>query len=216
MGMSENWDRFIAITKSKSKSHMQAAQYWDRMHTFISLSMIILGATTTFLSLISSIPGFVISALAALATLISAISAFMRPHDRRQLQVDSAKEFKVLMMKMVRCEKEKEYEDLWRELNKAMMDEPFLPKKYVKDNPEMDWTKTPELQIVIAEKEQELEEVLGSDHGDDDVTVNMNGKQNMDDGVDVHYNNLDDKALNTQPFSDDDGSHKELIEMAPQ
>ena len=62
------------------------------------------------------------------------------------------------MMKMVRCETEREYEDLWRELNKAMMDEPFLPKKYVKDNVDMDWTKTPELQMVIAEKEQELEE----------------------------------------------------------
>ena len=161
MGMSENWDRFIAITKSKSKSHMKAAQYWDKMHTTISLSMIILGATTTFCSLISSIPTFVISALAALATLISAISAFMRPHDRRQLQVDSAKEFKILMMKMVRCETERDYEDLWRELNKAMMDEPFLPKKYIKDNVDMDWTKTPELQMVIAEKEQELEEVLG-------------------------------------------------------
>ena len=135
---------------------MKAAQFWDACHTTLSLLIIFLGAATTFLSLIKTIPAMAISSIAAATTLVSAINAFMRPNDRKTAQADSAREFKVLMMKMVRCELEREYEDLWRELNKAMFDEPFLPDQYSNDNLDLDWTVTPELQIVMAEKDGEL------------------------------------------------------------
>jgi len=158
MGMPENWRCFIQITKSKSKRHMQAALFWDTIHTTLSLLVIFLGAATTFLSLIKSVPPFAISSIAAATTLVSAINAFMRPHDRRQKQAESANQFKVLMMRMVRCELEREYGDLWHELNKAMFDEPFLPKEHVNDNLDLDWTVTPELQIVMAEKDGEVAE----------------------------------------------------------
>lgn len=107
-----------------------------------------------------SVPTFVVSALAALTTLTSAINAFMRPHDRRQLQITSAKEFKVLMLRMVRCETEAEYETLWRELNRAVTDEPFLPKKFKTGEEDLSWTLTQELQMIIAEKDHHLEEVF--------------------------------------------------------
>lgn len=217
MGMRDNWDRFLQITKSKSKSHSKAAQYWDSVHSFVSLSVITLGATTTFLSLISSVPSFVISGVAALTTLISAISAFMRPHDRRQVQMDSSKEFKILMMRMVRCETEPEYEELWRELNSAMMDEPFLPKKFISDDIEVDWSITPELQVVIAEKEQEMEEALD----DYDTAPSLPNKNDMripsyDD--DENKNNMeipsyDDSKEMGMSSNASNQSHRELIEL---
>eukprot|EP00111_Clytia_hemisphaerica_P004164 TCONS_00011911-protein len=163
MGMRENWHRYIDITKSKCKGHEKAAQYWDFMHSFLSLLVIFLGATTTFLSLIDSVPSPVVSGIAALTTLSSAVAAFLRPHDRRLAQVESAKEFRILMMRMVRCEHESEYEDLWRELNKALMDEPFLPKKYIANAMEMNWSITPELLMIIVEKENELVEAIGDE-----------------------------------------------------
>ena len=166
--MRENWDRFVQITKAKSESHMKAARYWDTLHTITNLFLIFLGAATTFFSLMTRIPTEVTSATAALTTLISAINAFIRPHDRRQLQMDSAKEFKLLMFKMIRCETEREYEDLWRELNSALFSEPFLPKKYVTSKTtEMDWSITPELQMVIVEKEKELLHVLEEKKNDE-------------------------------------------------
>ena len=51
---------------------------------------------------------------------------------------------------------------MWKELNKAIVDEPFLPKKYVTPL-KMDWTITPELLLVMNEKEEELEEALGDE-----------------------------------------------------
>ena len=160
--MRENWERFIEITKAKSISHTKVAQYWDVIHKATNIVIIILGATTTFLSLIKSVPPFVISAIAAVSTLTSAIMAFMRPHDRRQIQYDSAKIFKVLMLRMVRCESDEDYEKMWLELNKAVMDEPFLPNKFKteNENESIDWKLTHELQMLIAEKDHELKEVL--------------------------------------------------------
>ena len=160
--MKENWERYIEIAKAKSISHTRVAQYWDVIHNITNIVIITLGASTTFLSLIKSVPSFVISAVAAVTTLTSAILAFMRPHDRRQIQIDSAKTFKVLMLRMVRCETEQMYDQLWLELNKAVMDEPFLPKKFKTGEEDLDWKVTYELQMLIAEKDHELEEVLES------------------------------------------------------
>ena len=159
MGIEENWQNFINITKSKSKSHMQASLYWDRWNHFFSLSLILLGAVTTFFSLIDDIPGFVVSSVAALTTLFSAITAYMRPHDRRQIQTEAAKDFKVLMMRMVRCEVEADYENLWNDLNHLLSEEPFLPKKFTSHDVDFDWTMTPELRLVAMEKRQEVEKM---------------------------------------------------------
>ena len=46
---------------------------------------------------------------------------------RRHLQHQSSQEFSQLMLKMVRCETETEYEILWEEYNKTLSNEPFLP-----------------------------------------------------------------------------------------
>ena len=128
--MRKNWESFIETTKNKSKGHSQAAQHWDKIGTYLSLTLIFLGAVTTFIALVDSIPPPAVAGLAALATMLSAVSAFLRPSDRRQIQMAASREFQELMMRMVRCEEENEYENLWRLFNKAVVDAPFLPKKF--------------------------------------------------------------------------------------
>ena len=74
----------------------------------------------------------------------------------------SSKEFRSMMLRMVMCETEQDYELLWKELNKAIVDEPMVPKKYL-SGLKIEWTMTPQLMIVIDEKDKELEAALGSD-----------------------------------------------------
>ncbi|XP_066929061.1 uncharacterized protein [Clytia hemisphaerica] len=161
--MRRNWNRFIEVTETKSKAHEREANYWDNVHTVFSLLTIFLGAATTFLSLIKAVPTFAISGIAAANTLISTVIAFIKPHDRRQKHDFSAKEFKVLMMRMVRAETEREYEELWRELNKALVEEPSVSTSGKKNNQVMTWSITPELLLVIGEKEHEVVKTLGED-----------------------------------------------------
>ena len=159
--MHENWYRFVECTKAKSAAHNSAALYWNSLHTIFNLTIIFLGASTTFLSLIKQVPSYVISAVAALTTLVSAVSTFLRPHERHQMQLSASKDFRILMMKMVRCETEPEYEELWREMNRIMIEAPFISKKISKREMEIYWSITPELQLVIAERNDEIDGALG-------------------------------------------------------
>ena len=83
-------------------------------------------------------------------------------------------------MKMVRCEKECEYEELWREMNKIMIEAPFIPKKFLKDEIKFEWSTTPELQLVIAQKNIEIDselEKLGRDSTQDAKSIAGNSKE---------------------------------------
>ena len=90
-----------------------------------------------------------------ITTVVSAISAFLQPGRHHNIQLESSKDFSSLMTRMIRCESEREYEELWKEYNKALMGEPFLPKKLVV-NCTVDYTMTPELTHIIREKANEL------------------------------------------------------------
>jgi len=73
--------------------------------------------------------------------------------------MSSSKGFRTLMLKMVRCEVEREYEELWKEYNKELTTEPFLPKKYqVKAKTTL--SMSPEFKIVVKTKEAEVAEAL--------------------------------------------------------
>ena len=92
--------------------------------------LILLGGTTTLFSLVKRIPNHAVAAIAALVTLLSAIQASQKPADRRHLQHQSSQELSELMLKMVRCETETEYEKLLEEYNKALSDDPLLAQKF--------------------------------------------------------------------------------------
>ena len=76
-------------------------------------------------------------------------------------------------MKMVRCETEKEYEQLWKDYNKVLSDEPFLPKKFAVKEDSV-YSMTPELMEVIQKKDKIVHE-LG-----DKVNENLDGETNSD------------------------------------
>ena len=168
MGISKNWLSFVNMTKAKADSHSKVAQYWDSSHNMLSLSLIVLSAMTT-LSTLLPITHYVAATLGAITTLLSAVAGSLAPSARRQQHMESSKGFRSLMLKMVRVETEREYEELWREYNKEMITEPFLPHKYkVKDN--ADFAMTPEFDLIVKQKENEVEEMVerleGSEAGD--------------------------------------------------
>ena len=140
------------------------------MNSWLSLTLIFLGAITTFFSLLKHIPNYVVAAVAALSTLLSAVLAFLRAADRRQQQLQASNEFGTLMMKMVRCETEPEYEKLWEDYNKSLSNEPFLPQKFeVKDD--FDFSMTPELMMVVRDKDKFENE--------NDATQNHRANENL-------------------------------------
>ena len=155
MGINENWLSFVSMTKAKADSHGKVAQSWDRIHNILSLSLIVLSALTT-LSTLLPITMYVAATLGAITTLVSAISGSMAPSNRRQMQMESSKGFRALMLKMVRVETEREYEELWRAYNKELLGEPFLPSKY-KVKEDTNFTMTPEFTIIVKKKENEVE-----------------------------------------------------------
>ena len=179
--METNWEQFIKVTNAKRKGHLKAARHWNSVNTCLSLTMIFLAAITTFFSLVESIPDYVVSAVAALSTLLSAIIAFLRAADRRQLQHHSSRQFSKLMMRMVRCEKEEEYEQIWRDYNKALSDEPFLRKRFAVQE-DFNYSMTPELMEVIQKKDKivhEMKQETGSNEKGSSEKENKEGKNNQ-------------------------------------
>ena len=69
------------------------------------------------------------------------------------------------MMRMIRCESDKEYEELWKEYNKQILDEPFLPSKY-KVKVQQEYSMTPELMVVIHAKDQGVEAIAEALEGE--------------------------------------------------
>ena len=79
--------------------------------------------------------------------------------------MEASRGFRALMLKMVRVETEREYEELWKEHNRELLGEPFLPSKF-RVKTETEFSMSPEFMMVIARKEAEVNELkseLGSD-----------------------------------------------------
>ena len=179
MGMQKNWTQFIEVTNAKRKSHLKAARYWNTVSMWLNLSLIFLGAITTFFSLVKVIPSYVVAAIAALGTLLASVQAFLKGADRRQLQLQASQEFGTLMMKMVRCETEEEYEELWGDYTKALQGEPFVPQKFEVDD-DFEFTMTPELQILVRKKDGEVKEQSANGVDSQEVATDLNRQTSRD------------------------------------
>ena len=154
MGMTKNWESFVRMTRAKAESHRKVAQYWDRVYNILSITLIFLSAMTTLATLLP-ISHYFGAALGTVTTLVSAINGSLNPSGRRQNQMEASRRFMALMLRMVRVETERDYEEMWKEYNKELLDEPFLPSgSRVGDDAA--FSISPELQIVIAEKKQML------------------------------------------------------------
>merc|ERR1712176_17958 len=129
MGMEENWQSYVEMTRNKANAHEKVAQYWDKVYNTMSLIQIFLSAATTICTLLP-ITKYISAGLGGLTTLVASVNGFLNPSLKRQQQLDASGEFRALMLKMVRVETEREYEELWKEYNKELVREPFLPAKY--------------------------------------------------------------------------------------
>jgi hypothetical protein len=154
MGIAENWQSFVNMTKAKADSHSKVAQSWDFIHNVLSMTIIVLSALTTLATLLP-ISHYVAATLGAITTLVSAIAGSMAPSSRRQMQMESSKGFRALMLRMVRVETEREYEELWKEYNKEMLNEPFMPAKYKVEH-DTNFAMTPEFTLIVKQKENEV------------------------------------------------------------
>ena len=94
MGISENWESFVKMTEAKADSHSKVAQYWDSVHTVSSLLLIFLSAATTLATLLP-VSHYVAACVGAATTLLSAVNGSMQPSNRRQMQMESSKGFRL-------------------------------------------------------------------------------------------------------------------------
>ena len=159
MGIAENWLAFVNMSKAKADSHAKAAQYWDTTHNICSITMIVFSTLTTLATLLVLPSPYIATVLGAVTTLVSAISGTLAPSSRRQLQMESSKGFRALMLKMIRVETERDYEEIWREYNKELFVEPFVPFSFIVKL-DTKFTKTPEFTMVVKQKENEVKEVV--------------------------------------------------------
>jgi hypothetical protein len=157
MGIEENWESFVNMTHAKAVSHGKVSQHWDRIQNILSMTLIFLSALTTISTLLPMLSNYVSAALGAVTTLVSAIAGSLNPSSRRQEQMESSRGFRALMLKMVRVETEREYEELWKEYNKELLGEPFLPSKF-KVKEDTNFSMTPEFKIIVAQKKAEVGE----------------------------------------------------------
>ncbi|XP_028398373.1 uncharacterized protein LOC114521985 [Dendronephthya gigantea] len=151
--MEGQWEFFVSSAKDKADSHTQAARFWNGMDTFFGLSLIFLSASTTALALLDGVPKEVVAGVGAATTMVAASASFLKAADRRKLHEKTASKFRSLMIKMISCETESDYEKYWADFNREIMDEPMVPKKFAKKF-KMRLIMTPELREVVDEKEE--------------------------------------------------------------
>jgi hypothetical protein len=123
--------------------HLQ--HYWQNYSNLRSLYFFL--ASTTALALLDGVPKEVVAGVGAVSTMLAAAASFLKSSDRRQLHEKTSKGFRSLMVKMISCESEKDYEKYWADFNREIMDEPIMLKKFTK-NFKMKYTMTPELREV--------------------------------------------------------------------
>ena len=99
------------------------------------------------MALLEGVPKEVLAGIGATSTMLAAASSFLKSADRRQIHEKTSRNFRSMMVKMISCESEKDYEKYWADFNREIMDEPMMPKKFVKSF-KMRYTMTPELREV--------------------------------------------------------------------
>ena len=156
--MENNWAGFIKMAKHKARGHSLLAQYWDKVNSILTLVLIILSTGTTLCTLLP-VPTYVASTFGAVTTLVAAVFSTLAPDHRRQVHSQSGIEFRSLMLKMVRVETDRHYEGLWKEYNKEMVVEPFLPLKY-RNTEDTDFSMSPEFSLLVALKGKTVKEAL--------------------------------------------------------
>ena len=99
------------------------------------------------MALLDGVPKEVVAGIGAVSTMLAAAASFLKSADRRQIHDKTSRAFRSLMVKMISCETEKDYEKHWADFNREIMDEPIMPEKFTKKF-RMKYIMTPELREV--------------------------------------------------------------------
>lgn len=123
---------FIDVTSKKLDGHSKAANKCDCVFIGLNLTLTILSALATVLAAMDHemISNYAVPAITGAATLISAIVGFIKPGERRNRQMESAKQFSLLKFRMIDCQTEEDYQQIWNDFYAEVLDEPFLKQKY--------------------------------------------------------------------------------------
>merc|ERR1719285_202925 len=116
--MKKNWQLFIESTRAKAEAHEKVAQHWATVNTYLGLLLTIVSALTTVIAAIPALPEMVTVGVSGATTLLSATLGFLQPSQRKEDQCDAAREFRSLMVKMIHCESDEQYQTLWEEYTK--------------------------------------------------------------------------------------------------
>ena len=212
MGIDENWLAFVQMSKARADSHARVAQFWDTADNILSISKIIF-ATATSTTTMFDASKYLPASLGAITALISAIAGYLAPHDRRVKNMESSNSFRELMLKMIRVETETDYEELWREYNKASLDEPFVPVNFVvQENAR--FTQSPEFVMLAKQKEAEVKEWVEVNGESKSSEVNPD-EVNPDEVFNPNEIKSDAAILVEIPEGDEENSDGEAKEVKP-
>eukprot|EP00111_Clytia_hemisphaerica_P016197 TCONS_00047924-protein len=188
-----NLQNYIDLSKERHIVHQKEALFWNKVNTYANISLIILTSIATVLSVMEgSIPFYIVPISTGLATIISSLIGVFKPFDKRNVQEDSSKKFKVLSLKLVACKSMKDYNELRAEILETMMDEPFTREKKKKRGNQ-------NKQVGKDGQNEETAKLLDEQHGgtgNHDYQVKQKAKNSM-----VHEKSLDDdiKLWNLDP-----------------
>ncbi|XP_066934675.1 uncharacterized protein [Clytia hemisphaerica] len=187
-----NLQNYIDLSKERHRVHQKEALFWNKVNTYANISLIILTSIATVLSVLEgSIPFYIVPIFTGLATIISSLIGVFKPFDKRNVQEDSSKKFKVLSLKLVACKSMKDYNELRAEILETMMDEPFTREKKKRGNKNKQVGKDGQNEETL----KLLDEQDGGT-GNHDYQVKQKAKTSM-----VHEKSLDDdtKLWNLDP-----------------
>ncbi|XP_066923538.1 uncharacterized protein [Clytia hemisphaerica] len=164
----DNLRNYTSIATEKQKSHLEAAQFWNRLHNVANITLIALTALATILGVMEEtiIPVHVVPIVTGIATMISSMVGVFKPFQKQREQLESSKRFKLLMLKLVACESIDDYKEVRAELQEALLDEPFTKamKKVRKENKDQQrekeklWALSNQLKMAVLKDAKTYEE----------------------------------------------------------
>lgn len=116
MGILENslqdWKDFIDKTKERADCHSTKGLYWDALIVILNMLVMIFATSTAMLTLLP-VSKYIATGAGALTTAASIINAVIHPTAKVRVQETSCKNYKVLMIRMLRCDSVDCYNELW-------------------------------------------------------------------------------------------------------
>ena len=134
----KNARNYVWLASKKNRSHVFSALKWERFFYGAQLSLIILTSLSTILAVIEDkLPIYVLPIISGIATIVSSVMGVLKPQDKQKLHLESARRFKILMLKLVSCDDMAKYKRVRQEIQHELMDAPFTyPITYPEQNQE--------------------------------------------------------------------------------